>query len=242
MSSDSPPRARVVVAIDGPGGAGKSSAAKALAGRLGYRLLDTGALYRAVALLARRRGVDWEDGAGTAAVARELDVEFRLEGSENRVFVGGEDVTAAIRSAEVSEGASRVSAHPEVREALLELQRRLARAGGVVAEGRDVGTVVFPDASAKFFLTANPDVRARRRFEELEAAGHEPEYEATRDELERRDARDETRAAAPLAEAPDAIRVDSTDLDLEGVVERMLAEVRTREARRGREEGAEGPE
>jgi CMP/dCMP kinase len=228
--SSAQPRERVVVAIDGPAGAGKSSAAKELARRLGYRLLDTGALYRAVALLARRCGIEWDDAAGTAALARDLDVEFRLEGEQNRVLIAGEDVSTAIRTAEVSEGASHVSAHPEVREALLELQRRLAREGGVVAEGRDVGTVVFPDAAAKFFLTADPAERARRRFEEMSAAGQAADLAATRDDLERRDARDTSRAAAPLVEAPDAVRVDSTDLELDEVVEKMLAAVRAREA------------
>ncbi len=226
-------RDRIVVAIDGPAGAGKSSAAKELARRLDYRLLDTGALYRAVALLARRRGIDWEDADGAAELARELDVEFRLDGDVNRVRVDGEDVSAAIRTAEVSEGSSRVSAHPQVREALLDLQRRLAREGGVVAEGRDVGTVVFPDAAAKFFLTADPEVRARRRFEEIAAFGQSADFEATRDELKRRDARDTSRAAAPLIQAPDAICVDSTDLELDAVVDRMLSEVRAREGGRG---------
>jgi CMP/dCMP kinase len=227
--SPPPSRERVVVAIDGPAGAGKSSASKELARRLGYRLLDTGALYRAVALLSLRRGVDWDDPAAAAAVARDLDVEFRLHGAENRVFVAGEDVSAAIRTEQVSEGASRVSSHPEVREALLELQRRLASEGGVVAEGRDVGTVVFPDAAAKFFLTADSTVRAKRRYEELSAAGEAADLEATRDEIVRRDTRDTTRTAAPLVEAPDAIRVDSTDLSLEAVVDTMLTAVRARE-------------
>ncbi len=227
------PNTRVVVAIDGPAGAGKSSAARELARRLGYTLLDTGALYRTVALFARRRGVDWDDATGCAKLASDLQVEFRLEDGENRVFAFGEDVSAAIRSADVSEGSSRVSSHPEVRRALLDLQRRLAREGGVVAEGRDVGTVVFPDAAAKFFLTADPGVRARRRYEELAAAGEDADYHATFADIERRDARDTGRAEAPLTQAADARRIDSTELGPDEVVETMLREVRDREARAG---------
>lgn len=241
----SPPRREaerpVVVAIDGPAGAGKSTVARELAAHLGYSFLDTGALYRAVALLARRRGVSWDDAAAAAELSRDLAIEFRLVGGENRIFVAGEDVSEAIRTAEISEGASRVSGHPEVREALLDLQRRLGRRGGVVAEGRDVGTVVFPDAEAKFFLTADPEVRARRRYDELAAAGRGADYAATREDMQRRDARDVGRSEAPLAQAPDAVRVDSTELALADVVARMLREVRAREGA-GAQAGDETPE
>lgn len=232
MPSSGPrsPRERgVVVAIDGPAGAGKSSVAKELARRLGYSLLDTGALYRAVALLAARRGVSWEDPEATTELASRLAVEFRLQNGENRVFIEGEDVSAAIRTAEVSEGASRVSRHPEVRRALLDLQRHLGREGGVVAEGRDVGTVVFPDAEAKFFLTADPEERAKRRFEELSDAGEARDYASTLAEMRDRDARDASRSAAPLAQAADAMRVDSTERSLQDVVDGLQREVRARE-------------
>ncbi len=219
---------RLVVAIDGPAGAGKSTVSRRLAARLGYRLLDTGAIYRAVALTALRRGVAWDDGPAVATIARELDIDFCFDGGDNRVSLAGEDVSAAIRTPEISQGASRVSALPEVRAALLDLQRRLGAQGGVVAEGRDIGTVVFPDAGAKFFLTASPEVRARRRFEELRAAGKPVDEAATLKEILERDERDSTRAAAPLKQADDAVLVDSSGVAADEVVSRMEAEVRLR--------------
>src|SRR5262249_28683171 len=151
-------------------GAGKSTVAKTLARRLGYRLLDTGAIYRAVALTAQRSGVAWSAAGACAQLARELDIRFDFVGDTNHVFLGDEDVSAAIRTPDISQGASQVSAHPAVRAALLDLQRRLGSGGGVVVEGRDTGTVVFPGAEAKFFLTATEEERARRRIAELEAA------------------------------------------------------------------------
>lgn len=228
-----PERRPIVVAIDGPAGAGKSTVAKRLTALLGYRLLDTGALYRSVALLARRRGVAWEDEAEVAKVAAALDVTFQLDGATNRVFVGGEDVSSAIRTPEVSEGSSIVSALPAVRAALLDVQRRLAGEGGVVAEGRDVGTVVFPTAQAKFFLTASDQVRAERRLAELRAAGVESDFTGTLSEMQKRDRRDTTRAAAPLTCAPDAVVLDSSALTADEVVARMLEVVRQREAHAG---------
>lgn len=218
------------MAIDGPAGAGKSAVSKRLTAKLGYSLLDTGALYRTVALVARQRGVDWDDEARLAGIARTLDVRFELEGDDNRVHLGDTDVSAAIRTPEISEGASVVSAHPAVREALLDLQRRLGSEGGVVVEGRDVGTVVFPDAEAKFFLTATPDVRARRRYDELVGRGETVTLEDTLADLLRRDERDSNRAVAPLAQADDALLVDSSRRGLDEVVDEMLALVRDREA------------
>lgn len=222
-------RRPIVVAIDGPAGAGKSTASKRLTALLGYRLLDTGALYRSVALRARRDGVSYGDADRLAAIAAGLDVNFQLDGMTNRVFLGGEDVSAAIRTPEVSEGSSVVSAIPEVRAALLSLQRELAGKGGVVAEGRDVGTVVLPDAGAKFFLTASDEVRARRRVEELQAAGIAAMYDETLAEIRRRDERDSSREAAPLVCAPDAIVVDSSVLTIDEVVDQMVQIVRQRE-------------
>src|SRR3954471_384245 len=222
-------RARgLIVAIDGPAGAGKSTAARLLAARLGYALLDTGAIYRSMALRARERGVSWDDGAGVAALADGIDIAFRLDGTVNKVTLNGQDVTAAIRTPEMSDGASRVSALPEVRAALLGLQRRIGAAGGVVVEGRDIGTVVFPDAEAKFFLTANTDERARRRVAELAAAGKTVDAAQTKAEIVARDTRDSTRAAAPLRKADDAIEIDSSAMSVDTVVARMVDVVSAR--------------
>lgn len=219
---------QVVVTIDGPAGAGKSSVAKLLARRLGYRLLDTGAIYRAVALTAQQRGAAWSDGEACAAIARALDIRFDFIGDKNHVYLAGDDATGAIRAPEISQGASQVSAHPAVRAALLDLQRRLAAGGGVVVEGRDTGTVVFPRAEAKFFLTASEDERARRRVAELAAAGTAVDYEATLREIRERDQRDAGRDVAPMVAAPDAVLVDSSTQTLEQVVESLASYVESR--------------
>jgi len=225
---------RLIVAIDGPAGAGKSTAARMLAAALGYALLDTGAIYRVMALRAREGGIRWDDGPGVAALADGLDISFKLEGSVNRVFADGQELGSSIRTPEISDGASRVSALPEVRAALLDLQRRIGAEGGVVVEGRDIGTVVFPHAEAKFFLTASADERARRRVAELRAAGRPAELDTTRAELVARDERDSTRAAAPLRKADDAVEIDSSALNPAEVVDRMAAVVAERTAERTR--------
>lgn len=221
----------VVVTIDGPAGAGKSSVAKLLARRLGYRLLDTGAIYRSVALTAQRRGTPWSDAVACAAIARDLDIRFDFVGDKNHVYLADEDVTAAIRTPEVSLGASQVSAHPEVRDALLELQRRLGAGGGVVVEGRDTGTIVFPAADAKFFLTASEEERARRRVAELTATGAAVDYERILREIRERDQRDASRDVAPMVPASDAVLVDSSVQTLEQVVDSLAAEVESRARR-----------
>lgn len=218
---------RVVVTIDGPAGAGKSTVAKRLAARLGYRLLDTGAIYRSVALVARRQEIPWSEGPRLGELARDLQIRFELEGDVNHVVVADEDLTAEIRSPEISQGASRVSGHPEVRAALLELQRRLGAGGGVVVEGRDTGTVVFPAAEAKFFLTASPEIRATRRVEELRAAGKEVDFETTVREIRERDKLDSERPVAPMIAAADAVHVDSSGLPLDQVVATLEERVRS---------------
>lgn len=220
---------RIVVAIDGPAGAGKSTVSKRLAGALGYRLLDTGALYRLIALLARRANVAWADESALAEIAASVDVRFQLDGDLNRVFVGDEDVSEAIRTQEISGGASQVSAHPGVRAALLDLQRKLGEAGGIVAEGRDVGTVVFPHAQAKFFLTASPRIRAQRRYDELVAKGVDVDFDTLVSEIEERDHRDSNRAVAPLKQADDAVFVDSSSLSPDQIIDQMIQVVRERE-------------
>ena len=183
--------------------------------------LDTGAMYRAVALAARSKGVPWDDPVRLGTVARELDLSFRTVAGEPRVFLSGEDVSLALRSPEISMGASAVSAHGPVREALVARQREMAREGGVVLEGRDTGTVVFPDAEAKFFLDAAAAVRARRRQLEIPPPGAQPFEEVLRDVL-RRDVQDSTRAHSPLRVPDGAVYIDSTTMTVDEVVERML--------------------
>jgi cytidylate kinase len=228
-------RLRPVVAIDGPAGAGKTTVTRKVAERLGYLLVDTGALYRAVALAAERRGIGWDDGVALGALARELALRdaIRFEtgaGAAQRLLLDGEDVSMAIRTQTIAQGASRVSAQATVRDALLELQRRAGKDGGVVLEGRDIGTIVFPDAEAKFFLTASVDIRARRRFDELLERGAPAELEAIKRDVVERDQRDSTRPVAPLRQASDAVLVDSSSLGIEEVVEQIVSRVRRVEA------------
>lgn len=214
-----------VIAIDGPAGAGKSTAARALARRLGFFLLDTGAIYRTLALSATRGGISFADGPALAPLAAALPIRFDEAGA---VYLDDEDVSDAIRTPAMSQGASTVSAHPEVRAVLLGLQRRLAARGRCVVEGRDIGTVVLPDAPLKIFLTASPEVRARRRYDELTARGQSVDLAATLAEIIERDERDQTRAAAPLKQAPDAVLLDTSELLEAAVVDRMEALARSR--------------
>jgi cytidylate kinase len=220
-----------IVAIDGPAGAGKSSAARALAARLGFAMVDTGAIYRAVALAASRRGIAYDDDAALAALLPTLRIRFEPPppgATGQRVLLGDEDVSAAIRTPPMSLGASAVSARPVVRAGLLDLQRRLAAAPenrGAVLEGRDIGTVVFPDADAKFFVTASPEVRAGRRHAELAARGDRATLAEVLADQVKRDRDDSERAVAPLKAAPDAVIVDTSGLDLDAVVEAIAGEV-----------------
>ncbi|MGL4549809.1 MAG: (d)CMP kinase [Gemmataceae bacterium] len=215
----------MIVTIDGPAGAGKSSAARALAGRLGFAFLDTGAMFRAVALAAARAGVSWSDDEALAVLMPGLHLEMSPGGA---VLLHGEDVSGLIRTPEMASGASQVGQSKAVRPSLAEMQRRIAARGSIVTEGRGQGTVVFPDAGCKFFLVADLEERTRRRQRELAARGRHVDLDALRREQIERDERDARRALAPLRPADDAVRLDSTALTLEGVVERMEAEVRRR--------------
>jgi len=220
-------RSKPVVAIDGPAGSGKTTVARLVAGMLGYSLVDTGALYRCVALAARRRDVDVRDPEQLGRLAAGLRVKFKESTGGQAVMLNGEDVTGAIREPEVSQDASRVSAHPQVRRALLSMQRELGRGGGVVLEGRDIGTVVFPDAEVKVFLTASVDVRARRRFDELSEKQIEATFDETRDDMISRDQRDRSRDHAPLKPAQDAEIVATENLSAQQVAELVVDRVRT---------------
>ncbi len=216
-------RPRPVIAIDGPAGVGKSTTSRELARRLGYTLVDTGALYRGVALAARERGVSWDDEAAVVAVCPEIELGFASqEDGTPRLLLDGVDRGDDIRTPEMSSGASQVSAYPGVRRALLGIQRKLGAEGGVVLEGRDIGTVVFPDAEVKLFLTASAEERARRRVKDLESRGIAVDYDELLAQIRSRDEADSTRAIAPLRPAEDAVILDSTSLDLEAVVQHVL--------------------
>jgi len=208
-----------LIAIDGPSGVGKSTTARRVAARLGWQYLDTGAMYRAAALAVHRAGLVLEDREGLERLLAGLDLA--QEGT--RIFLAGEDVSEAIRSQEVTRRVTPVSADARVREVLVEQQRRIGASGGWVVDGRDIGTVVFPHACCKVFLTASPEARARRRFLELEAKGQTPVLEEVLADLQRRDQADSTRAVAPLRPAQDAAILDSSDLTLEQVVDRIVA-------------------
>ena len=213
---------RPIVAIDGPAGAGKSTVAKGAAERLGYLYIDTGAMYRAVAYKALQAGIA-SDQQAVVALAMRTEVTLANIDGEQHVFADGEDVTQAIRSQEATRASSPVSAIPGVRKRLVELQRNMAAAGGVVMEGRDIGTVVFPNAEVKVFLTASAEERARRRVEQMREMGIEADPVKIAAEMRERDLRDSSRAAAPLTQAPDAVLLDTDGMSIEQVIEAIMA-------------------
>lgn len=217
---------RLIIAIDGPAGAGKSTLARRVAERVGAVYIDTGAMYRAVALWAMRQGMAMDDPQKLESLAQHAHIEFVAR--ERNVLLNGEDVTEAIRQPGVSEAASQVAAMPGVRRAMVEMQRQIATEASVVMEGRDIGSVVFPDAAVKIFLDAKPDVRAERRAEEMMARGIEFDREELRQQIVDRDSRDRNRAASPLLQAEDAVYLDSSTLSEAEVEEEILRIVRER--------------
>lgn len=214
---------RKIVTIDGPAGSGKSSVSRLLSDRLGFIYMDTGAMYRAVALYACREGVDLQDGKKLYKVCMDMDLEFMPDNGSPKIFLGKEDVTLEIRRPEMDMLSSNVSTVKEVRDAMTVMQRRIASKGGVVAEGRDMGTVVFPWAEDKFYLTATVEVRAFRRFLERKDRGECPSLEEVETDLRKRDGQDEKREIAPLRPAEDAIIIDTSHLSLQQVVDKIMS-------------------
>ncbi len=219
---------KLIVAIDGPAGAGKSTVAKRLAKELGYIYMDTGAMYRAFAWKARQGGVDLEDEEKLREVLRRTNVELLDREGTPRVLLDGRDVTSEIRTPELSQWASKISALAPVRERMVELQRAMGARGGMVVEGRDIGTVVFPQAEVKIFLTAGPEERAKRRFAELQSQGKQVSLDETMEEMKERDRRDQERALAPLRRAEGAVAIDSTAYGVEEVMERIMREIKNK--------------
>lgn len=214
---------RPIIAIDGPAGAGKSTVARMIADRLGYLYIDTGAMYRAVAYKVFQKGIPLSDHTQIARLARSLDLHFEQIDNQQHIFADGEDVTTAIRTPESTRLSSPVSAIAGVRKRMVELQRKMAQDGGVVMEGRDIGTVVFPDAEVKIFITASAMERARRRADQLKEMGMESDVEQIAAEIRERDLRDSSRKHAPLRQAPGAVLVETDNMTADQVVDKIIS-------------------
>jgi cytidylate kinase len=221
-------RERLTIAIDGPSGAGKSTVASSLGRRLGYVYIDTGAMYRSVALRVKEKGIVPEDELAVGQLASSLHIIVSREGVKTRIFCDGEDITEAIRTPEISRLASFISRQKRVREALVRMQREMGKEGGVILEGRDIGTVVFPDADVKFYLDAESDERVRRRYHEMVEKGMEVDFKETQQELLQRDHNDMHRSHSPLKKADDALFVDTTDRSVEEIVDEMVGIVKAK--------------
>ncbi|MDV2857856.1 MULTISPECIES: (d)CMP kinase [Oceanimonas] len=217
-----------VITVDGPGGAGKGTLCQLLAEQLEWHLLDSGAIYRVLALAALHHNVELNDEAGLMPLAAHLDVQFPAESGEIRVILEGEDVSRAIRTQEVADAASKVAAFPRVREALLRRQRAFRARPGLIADGRDMGTVVFPDAEVKIFLDASAEERASRRYKQLQDKGFDVSFDRLLSEIQERDDRDRNRAVAPLKAADDALIIDSTSLSITDVLDRVLSHTKVK--------------
>ncbi|MCX7943196.1 MAG: (d)CMP kinase [Deltaproteobacteria bacterium] len=218
----------MIVTIDGPAGSGKSTAARGLADKLGFFHLDTGAIYRSIAYLAKKRGISWLDEDEIEKIASNVNINFTTNGGEKRVIVDGEDVTEDIRKSDISIGASDIARHKKVRMALVDVQRRFALNKSIVAEGRDMGTVIFPNADVKFYLDASLEVRAKRRQIELLSKGIKEEFECVLEDIKRRDMQDSQRDIAPLKPAEDAIIINTDNMGIKEVLELLYFEVKKR--------------
>ncbi len=221
-------KSKNIIAIDGTAGAGKTTISRLVANHLGFTYIDTGAMYRAVALKAYENAIDTDDEKGLESICKKIKITFKTTEKENRIFVDGKDYSEKIRKPFVGEITSKVSAKPNVRESMVRLQREMGKNGMIVMEGRDIGTVVFPDADLKFYLDASPETRGKRRYLELIAKNEKASLQDIIDEIKKRDKRDSSRKYSPLKMAEDAVYIDTSDMTIEGVVEKMMKVIKAK--------------